>query len=247
MRYTKSHQFCAVNIIIDQGNTAIKVAQFENDQLMNKVVFKRDDFKSIQLWLESNVQLTDRILVSSVTEDQLNLDKYHVIYLDTDTPLPLVNEYGSKKTLGKDRIANAVAAWAKNPHRNSLVIDLGTCIKYDLVSSKGAYLGGVISPGLHMRFNALNHFTDKLPKVDPQEILNPYGIDTNSSLVHGVQEGMKHEINGFIQRFKDEFGQLTIFMTGGDLKYFDKGFKNSIFADSNLTVVGLNEILKYNA
>ena len=236
-----------MNIIIDQGNTAIKIAQFNNDQLLDKISFKRKDINLINQWLKENIKNNDRILVSTVTDDRLQLDGFEVIYLNHETKLPIQNEYRTKETLGKDRIANAVAVWAKNPAKNSLIIDLGTCIKYDLVSARGAYLGGVISPGMDMRYRALNSFTDQLPLIEPQSISQFYGTDTETSLVHGVQEAIKHEINGFIQRFKNEFGQLTIFMTGGDLNYFDKGFKNTIFADSDLTVVGLNEILKYNA
>ena len=149
--------------------------------------------------------------------------------------------------MGKDRIANAVGIWSLNKHKDSLCIDLGTCIKYDLVSREGVYLGGNISPGMEMRYKALAHFTDKLPLVNPQPYKTKYGVDTTSSIVHGVQEAITHEINGFITRYTNEFIDLTIFMTGGDLNYFDKVYKNSIFANSDLTVVGLNEILIYNA
>jgi type III pantothenate kinase len=148
--------------------------------------------------------------------------------------------------LGRDRLANAVGAWYKNENQNSLIIDVGTCIKYDLVNAQGEYLGGAISPGISMRFEALNKFTANLPLLSKQKTATKYGDDTNSSIYKGVQEGIYHEINGFIQEYSDEFSRLTIFMTGGDAKFFDKPFICDIFADSDLTLFGLNKILTYN-
>ena len=97
-----------------------------------------------------------------------------------------------------------------------------------------------------MRFAALNHFTAKLPLLKKSNAPFDYGKDTNSSIYNGVEQGVFHEINGFIERYANQFSELTIFMTGGDANYFDKEFKYSIFADSDLTLFGLNEILNYN-
>jgi type III pantothenate kinase len=119
-------------------------------------------------------------------------------------------------------------------------------VKYDLVSASGEYLGGAISPGLEMRFKALHEFTDKLPLLESTTVAEDFGTDTESSIASGVKLGIIHEINGFIERYSLQFTDLTIFMTGGDLKYFDKAFKNRIFALPDLTLIGLNEILQHN-
>jgi len=97
-----------------------------------------------------------------------------------------------------------------------------------------------------MRYQAMNHFTDRLPLIENYDLNTEYGVDTKSSLQAGVQLGISHEINGFIERYTHQFNGLTIFMTGGDQKYFDKSIKKHIFANSNLTLIGLNEILRYN-
>lgn len=241
-----------MNLIVDQGNTATKLALFDAEKKMHSnVSFAKNEVEKVEKWISDHVELIESVIVSSVTNDILAIPVSRRIDLDFNTPLPLVNRYETPQTLGKDRIANAVGAWRKNPNRASLVIDLGTCIKYDLVSSNGEYLGGNISPGMEMRYKALNHFTDQLPRIEAEVFEFNFGTDTKTSIQNGVQQAITHEINGFIQRYSLEFAQLTIFMTGGDLKYFDKGFKNSIFANpiifgANLTLFGLNEILSYN-
>ena len=238
-----------MNLVIDQGNTQFKVGLFNNSELIDTFRFNYnnlDDFRSAVEHLSIN-----KVIVSSVVKSVLDLSfikSSKILYFSHSTKIPILNAYDTPTTLGLDRLANAIGAWRLNPKSNSLVIDLGTCIKYDIVSTKGEYLGGNISPGMQMRFKALNHFTDQLPLIAPKKDLNQlYGTDTESSLQCGVMHGISHEIKGFIQRYQKEFNQLTIFMTGGDSKYFDKRDKKSIFANQNLTLIGLNEILNHNA
>lgn len=236
-----------MNLIVDQGNTATKFAFFSADgKLVERKTVSKEDLDTAQRWILEEGHRANHVLVSSVTNQQFSFPQKDVLYLDLNTPIPLKNSYESPQTLGRDRLANAVAIWMENPNKNSLCIDLGTCIKYDLVNNEGCYLGGNISPGMQMRYQALAHFTDQLPLIEPGNTKLNYGTTTETSIRNGVQQAVFHEINGFIQRYDEQFAELTIFMTGGDLKYFDKGFKNTIFADSDLTMKGLNEILKYN-
>lgn len=237
-----------MNLIIDEGNTAFKLALFERDELVRTQSFLPRERQEMHSWISDAITKIRHAMVSSVVDKGLDLSRYtfNEWSLGHGTPLPIKNLYRSRQTLGKDRLCNAVGAWAKNPNGNSLVIDLGTCIKYDLVASHGAYLGGNISPGLKMRYQALNHFTDKLPLVESRSIEYTFGVDTESSIMNGVQQGIFHEINGFIRRYNHQFPELTIFMTGGDAKSFDKPFIVDIFADPNLTLFGLNKILLHN-
>lgn len=240
-----------MNLIIDQGNTATKLHLFEGGKSVKKKVFSKEQCTETQQWITKYAKKVVAVLVSSVTSDKYEIDNQHTFVLGEFTPIPILNGYKTPKTLGRDRLANAVACWVKNPNKNSICIDIGTCIKYDLITAEGNYLGGNISPGINMRYKALHHFTDKLPLLTPKDIDFGFGTTTESSLNNGVQHAIFHEINGFIQHYTKEFSQLTIFMTGGDLKYFDKGDKNTIFAypitvDEELTAFGLNEILTYN-
>lgn len=237
-----------MNLIVDQGNTLFKIGLFENNQLINSYRFNYEDIDVLKDTLMPYD--INRVLISSVVNQKLDLSflKAKMVAFNHHTNLPIQNQYKTPETLGLDRIANAVAAWSLNNKNPSLVIDFGTCIKYDLVSEKGVYVGGNIAPGLNMRFKALHQFTDQLPLLSPhQNLTQVYGTDTETSLQCGVILAIKHEINGFINRYTKEFKGLTIFMTGGDLKYFDKTDKKGIFANQNLTLIGLNEILNHNA
>ena len=71
-----------------------------------------------------------------------------------DSKVPFKNSYATPQTLGVDRIALATAAFYYNPNRNTLVIDAGTCVTYDMINDYDEYLGGAISPGVQMRYNA---------------------------------------------------------------------------------------------
>lgn len=237
-----------MNLVIDEGNTAFKLAVYSEDLIISKSVFDPSERLEMHSFISDNISSIKHVIVSSVVEVGLDLSRYsfNELRLNEKTELPIQNNYASKETLGRDRIANAVGAWYKNPNGNSLIIDLGTCIKYDLVKSTGSYLGGNISPGIKMRYAALNHFTAKLPLFKKSDIDFSFGTDTETSILNGVQQGAFHEINGFINRYTLDFPQLTIFMTGGDANFFDKPFICDIFADSDLTLFGLNKILTYN-
>lgn len=236
-----------MNLIVDQGNTATKVALFNGDNSIElKRSFQKSDTSALYAWVDEHTSQGDYCLTSSVTNQELVFPNLQTIAFNQNTKLPIEIGYKTPTTLGKDRLANAVAIWTLNPGKPSLAIDLGTCIKYDLVNGEGVYLGGNISPGIKMRYRALHEFTDKLPLIEPDIFEFNYGDTTESSLKNGVQHAIYHEINGFISRYQNQMGQLTIFMSGGDLKYFDNRYKNTIFADSELTLRGLNEILKHN-
>jgi len=167
--------------------------------------------------------------------------------LDTSTLLPITLNYKTLETLGKDRIALAVAAAQLYPHKNVLIIDAGTCITYDFIDKHKEYQGGSISPGIQMRFKALNTFTDKLPLINPTDNVELLGKSTSESISSGVMNGVYSEIDGIIDKYKINFPDIEVILTGGDIIYFDKKLKNNIFANSNLVLKGLNMILDYNA
>ena len=130
---------------------------------------------------------------------------------------------------------------------NGLCIDIGTCIKFDLVTKKGHYKGGSISPGIDLRYKSLNDYTGKLPLLSNKSNTGLVGNDTETSIQSGVMNGMNAEIYGLIKMYSKQISDLTFFMTGGDARYFDFDSKNDIFADENLTLIGLYEVYKYNA
>jgi type III pantothenate kinase len=169
-----------------------------------------------------------------------------VYVLSPQSKIPFKNSYATPQTLGPDRMALATAAFYHNPKGNTLVIDAGTCITYDMVNDYGEYLGGAISPGLYMRYNALHEYTDKLPLLTPENILDFIGNATESSMHSGVVNGIALEIDGVIEQYRSRFRHLTVILTGGDAQFLSKRLKNTIFAHSNFLLEGLNQLLEYN-
>ena len=166
--------------------------------------------------------------------------------MNTTTPLPFKNRYTTPSTLGNDRIALAAAAVCVYPLKNTLVIDAGTCITFDFINSKNEYLGGAISPGIGMRYKSLHQYTGKLPLLSKNEEFKLIGTSTKSSIHSGIINGIICEIKGVIAQYQQDFGDLTIVLTGGDTKFLSKQLKNSIFANQNFLLRGLNKILTFN-
>ena len=151
------------------------------------------------------------------------------------------------ETIGIDRLCNVAAAKKKFESEHCLVVDIGTCIKFDFISAKHVYLGGSISPGINLRYKALHDYTSKLPLIDIKSNAEMIGDSTNSSIHSGVMNGIMHEIQAMILRYEKDFGQLKILITGGDASHFDFPQKSNIFANKNLTLEGILEIYEINA
>lgn len=240
-----------MNLIIDAGNTLVKYAVFNKENIVFRqqttveevlLTAKKicDDHPRISWCIFSSVNTLDKKIIPLLSVFCT------VIHLDSSTPTPFKNSYASRYTLGVDRIALATAAFYHNPKGNTLVIDAGTCITYDMINDYGEYLGGAISLGLRMRYRALHEQTARLPLLDPTELLDFIGNTTETSMHSGVLNGMLHEIDGFIEQYKSRFVDLTVILTGGDGQFLSKRLKNTIFADSNFLLKGLNYLLEYN-
>ncbi len=179
--------------------------------------------------------------IISFLKEKLN----RFIILDEKTPVPITIQYKTPQTLGRDRIASAVAAYKKHPDRNLLVIDAGTAITYDFIQAGGIYSGGNISPGMTIRFKALNNYTRHLPLLDENGDIPELGSNTETAIRSGVVNGILKEMNAYIDEIKVKYPDLLVFLTGGHSFYFETKLKKSIFADGNLVLNGLNEILNY--
>ena len=240
-----------MNLIIDVGNTRVKVALFEENTITSLHSF---DLESILIQLQkiSNSHTVERAIISTVANiDANDLDKikktFPLTVLNHQTKVPFTNNYATKNTLGVDRIALAASAVKNYPTRNVLVIDAGSCITADFVTNEGVFLGGSISPGILMRYKSLHHFTDKLPELRRIDDVSLVGDSTKNSIHSGVINGVVYEINGIIEAYKLKYEKLTVVLTGGDAIFLAKRFKNGIFANPNFLLEGLNYILTQNS
>ncbi|MCS6979368.1 MAG: type III pantothenate kinase [Flavobacteriales bacterium] len=176
-------------------------------------------------------------------------EKGHFIFLDSKTPIPIANKYQTPETLGADRIAAAVGGNMEFRGVDLLIVDCGTCLKFDFVNRQNEFLGGGISPGLKMRFAALNNYTDKLPLIhirpDQKEFML-IGDNTENSITSGVVNGIVAEIDGIINRYKETHPHLRVILTGGDAPFLNGRIKNPVFLRQNLVIRGLAEILNFH-
>ncbi len=235
-----------MNAAIDFGNTHAKLGLFEGNEL---VYFQRG-LRLLDLRKVLKQQQPERLIISSVTKNTTDLERIFVnfspkIILDRKTPLPIQNGYTTPETLGYDRLAAAVGAYARFPGRSLLIIDMGTAIKYDFLTAQGVFKGGIISPGMFMRFKALNAFTKKLPLLEPEGIPSLIGDSTAGCIRSGVINGIIAEVNGIIDRY-NQFPDLQVVLCGGDAPFFESQIKYPKFAASNLVLEGLNSILLHN-
>jgi type III pantothenate kinase len=240
-----------MNLIIDAGNTKVKLAVFKQDVLVFKSEFLKEAWKKGLLIVEKEYKEVDNCIVSSVTNLEASFlealhKEYKTLILGSDTQLPFKNLYKTPKTLGVDRIALVSAAAKQFPKKNALIIDAGTCITYDFKNKENEYLGGAISPGLQMRYKAIHNQTAKLPNLEAEMPGNFIGGSTNESIHSGISNGIKLELEGVIRQYQEKYSHLTVILTGGDTYFFAKSLKNGIFAHSNFLLEGLNTILELN-
>lgn len=240
-----------MNLCIDIGNTLVKIAIFEGDNIIHQESF--DDFGiAVVERIRQNYGVKN-VVISSVRLDnpQLYTDMGNlfekVIILNSDTKIPITNQYKTPETLGKDRLAVVIGANYLYPDRNLLVIDAGSAITFDFIDDKAVYKGGNIAPGLSMRFRALNEFTSRLPLLSPQNEYPLLGANTSEAIISGVQNSIIFEVDAYITELGKLYPDVITLITGGDAKFFDNKVKNTIFVIPNLVLIGLNRILNFNA
>jgi type III pantothenate kinase len=241
-----------MNLIIDVGNTFVKFAVFNKGKLEEKVVGEVIDFDVMVSDVLKTYPKINKAIISSVGKlknghiDSLR-KKIKVVELSHELKLPFKNLYATPRTLGVDRIALVGASVEQFPDNNVLIIDAGTCITYDFINTNNEYLGGAISPGIRLRYRTLNNLTANLPLLDTQLPEDILGNSTQNSIHSGVVFGVLKEIDGVIDDYVKKYLDLTVILTGGDANFLSNQLKNSIFANSNFLLEGLNFILEYNS
>src|SRR5690606_2811625 len=151
------------------------------------------------------------------------------IELNNHTKLPILNAYHSSDSLGNDRIALAVAANHFYPNNNNLIISVGTAITYNYITKTRTFRGGNITHGAFLRLKSLNDHTDKLPFVSIQGETTLLGYDTETNIRSGVVWGITSEIDGMIDLYQQQFGEINAILTGGDSPLFANKIKNKTF------------------
>jgi type III pantothenate kinase len=240
-----------MNLIIDVGNTRVKLAVFSQNALLfqQAILLKEFEFE-LEATLKAYPALKKAIIASvgKLAASQVALVKARLITLELsqDLNVPFINLYKTPHSLGVDRIALVSASVFKFPNKNVLIIDAGTCITYDFINAQNQYLGGAISPGIRLRYESLHNHTAKLPLLPTTRPVALIGNATNSAIHSGVVNGISMEIDGILNDYHNNYSDLTVILTGGDAEFLSNQLKNGIFATSNFLLEGLNFILEYN-
>ncbi len=240
-----------MNLVIDCGNTKIKLAVFEEDKLSDVHILSYEDWKNNLVNFIKNKPNISSVTVCSVSKltsndfEFLN-QKVPVYFLTPTDAYPFTNRYATPTTLGMDRRVLVSGAVLLFPEKNRLIIDAGTCITYDFVDSQNQYWGGAISPGIRLRYEALHQYTAKLPLLTREHPEHEIGNSTAQSIHSGVVNGILHEINGFINSYSEKHENFIIILTGGDAEFLSKRLKNTIFANSNFLLESLNQLYQFS-
>ncbi len=236
-----------MNLVVDSGNTRIKIGLFQNRELIRKESFL--NLTALKDFMFSTP--VDHVLVSAVNHDSAEILSWSnstgkKISLTARLPLPIQIAYQTPHTLGVDRLAAVCGAQDLFPNANSLIIDAGTCINYELLDAHNVYQGGAISPGISMRLEAMHTFTARLPLVNAKKDIGLIGNSTETCLQSGVMNGVWEEVKGIINQYQVLYPQLNVILCGGDYTFFENRLKPSIFVTPELVLIGLNRILRYH-
>jgi len=239
-----------MNLIFDIGNSSTKMAVFDGREKIT--VFRSKEFSCEGLKKKMSHYKIDKAIVSSVKEipgfiiDLLSVNIPMVHILSYKSKLPFKIEYETPETLGTDRIAAVAGAYSSFPGAKILVIDSGTAITFDFLSGE-SFKGGNISPGLNMRFKALNKFTGKLPLINPSPDYTFPGRNTADAITAGVITGVIYEINEYIRTFMKNHSDARVILTGGDGEFINSKIDHQHIYMPDIVIDGLNFILEYNA
>lgn len=241
----------SLNLVIDWGNTRIKAGWFSGNALVDTA-----RYVSAEALREAVTRTPPRYVIASSTSRPASelrhlLDAFdggaNWLLLSPELTVSIRNNYGTPGTLGADRLAAAVGATGLFPAQNCLILDLGTCITADFVSADGSFQGGLISPGLRMRLQAMHTFTARLPQIDtvPEPANWPplTARTTTDAMLSGAMNGMALELAGIIADYTNHHPDLRVIVCGGDGPLFINRLKPGIFAVPELVLQGLNRIL----
>ena len=236
-------------LCFDFGNTRQKAAVFINDVMSETIYLENDEIETLELIMEK--YKPERTILSSVINHNAAIEKFlsqksTFHKLSATTKINFTTPVGKPETIGADRLALIAAAVHFYPAKNNLIIGLGSCITYNFVNQSHQFLGGSISPGMDMRFKAMNDYTALLPLEKETWNFPLIGYDTRTNLQSGVLIGMAAEIEGIIGRYSSKYGNFNVVLTGGNSSYFAGQLKTRIFADHNFLFKGLYALSQLN-
>lgn len=236
-------------LIIDNSNTRTKFALGDRDGLGAwRGVLPTPDISPESLErLTSSIEFSAVIIGSVVPAKAMVLRAYFerrvpCHFLGYQSPLGMGVDYPEPQKIGADRLANAVGVLARHG-APAIVIDFGTAVTFDVISSEPAYCGGVIAPGLGAMSGYLPQKTALLPSIELEEPNSAIGKSTEHAMQVGAVYGYRGLVREIIAKIRAELaGEPKIIATGGDAELIAKGLPEIQAVDADLTLEGLRLI-----
>jgi len=234
------------SLVADIGNSFSKLALFKDQEILRFQRFETLQEDVVRNFLQNIAP--ELIGIASVGDGDAEIAPFfrpfgNPVFISSMSPLPINTTYGTRNTLGVDRIANATAIHTLASGKAALAIDTGTCLTYDFITAEGEHQGGAISPGIRLRALAMHDHSARLPYVLPHAAPDLVGTTTEASMTSGIYNGIIAEIEGIVGRYRTDHPDLYVVLTGGDALSFQRVIKSAIFADPLLTLKGIHEIL----
>src|SRR5436190_24392419 len=248
-------------LAIDAGNTNLVFALVDGGVIKARWRIATDPRRTADqysVWLHQLLELegygrdeVNGVIIGTVVPRALhNLqvlsEKYFrktpIVAGEGDAEWPLQLDVDEPHNVGADRALNAIAAHAKHAG-DLLIIDFGTATTFDVVSSSGAYSGGIIAPGINLSLDALVSAAAKLPPIaiEAPATNSVIGRTTESQMLIGIYWGYVAMIEGLTERIKTEIGRpVTVVATGGLATLFDKHTDVFDVIEPDLTIQGLS-------
>lgn len=223
-----------MKLILDIGNTRIKAAISDSRNLT-----------PVEDWQEYLPRVT-RAVISNVSGPHPELYEalrdIPLTELSWDSPRLDRWLHDIPHGMGSDRVAADIGAICQCPDTPLLIIDAGTCVTYDLISPKGVFIGGSITPGVSLRLKSMHDHTAALPLLDTEGEAPVHGHDTATAMRGGAINGLRWEMEGYIRHTLGLYPKLHVFMTGGDARHVAHDLRDIITIDPLLVMKGLDQI-----